>query len=31
VAGIKRLVAQGVLGKDESVVAVLTGHLFEGY
>ena len=29
VAGIKRLVAEGVVGKDEKVVAVLTGHLLK--
>ena len=29
VAGIKRLVAEGVSGKDESVVAILTGHLLK--
>ena len=29
VAGIKRLVAEGVVGKDENVVAVLTGHLLK--
>ena len=29
VAGIKRLVAEGVFGKGETVVAVLTGHLLK--
>ncbi len=29
VAGIKRMVAQGEIGRDESVVAVLTGHVLK--
>lgn len=29
VAGIRKLVADGVIGKDESVVAVLTGHVLK--
>lgn len=29
VAGIRKLVGDGVLGKDESVVAVLTGHVLK--
>ena len=29
VAGTKRLVAEGVFGKDETVVAILTGHLLK--
>lgn len=29
VAGIRRLVSDGVIGKDESVVAVLTGHVLK--
>jgi len=29
VAGARRLVAEGVIGKDESVVAILTGHLLK--
>jgi threonine synthase len=29
VAGIKRLVANGVIGSDEDVVAVLTGHILK--
>jgi threonine synthase len=29
VAGIKRLVASGVIGPDERVVAVLTGHVLK--
>jgi len=29
VAGIKRLVADSIVGKDENVVAVLTGHLLK--
>jgi threonine synthase len=29
VAGIKRLVASGVIGSDEDVVAVLTGHILK--
>jgi threonine synthase len=29
VAGIRKLVADGAIGKDESVVAVLTGHLLK--
>ncbi|HEX8097261.1 MAG TPA: pyridoxal-phosphate dependent enzyme, partial [Pyrinomonadaceae bacterium] len=29
VAGIRRLVAAGVIGQDESVVAVLTGHVLK--
>ena len=29
VAGIRRLVAEGVIGPDEEVVAVLTGHVLK--
>lgn len=29
VAGIRKLVSEGVIGKDESVVAVLTGHVLK--
>ena len=29
VAGVKRLVADGTIRKDESVVAVLTGHVLK--
>ena len=29
VAGTRRLVAEGVIGRDESVVAILTGHLLK--
>jgi threonine synthase len=29
VAGLKQLVADGVIGKDETVVCVLTGHLLK--
>jgi threonine synthase len=29
VAGIRKLVAEGAIGKDESVVAVLTGHVLK--
>jgi threonine synthase len=29
VAGIRALVARGVIGRDERVVAVLTGHLLK--
>ena len=29
VAGIRKLVTAGVIGKDESVVAVLTGHVLK--
>jgi threonine synthase len=29
VAGVRHAVASGVIGRDESVVAVLTGHLLK--
>ncbi len=29
IAGVRRLVAEGMIGKDQSVVAVLTGHLLK--
>ena len=31
VAGIRKLVQDGVIKEDETVVAVLTGHLLERY